>query len=188
MSSPARGNPVLTSQELLSGRADSLDRLMPAVYDELRAIARKQLAASDANGTLTPTGLVHEAYLKLAGQPTVAWRDRAHFFALASVVMRHILVDRARARSARKREGALRRITLDSGVVAAPDQPGGMLALSDAIERLAAVEPRLARVVDCRFFGGMTDAEIAEALEVTVRTVQRDWMKARMLLRRALES
>ena len=177
-----------TSQELLSGREDSLDRLMPAVYDELRAIARRHLAGSDANGTLTPTGLVHEAYLKLAGQSSVAWRDRAHFFSLASVVMRHILVDRARARCARKREGALRRITLDSEQVPAAEQPDAMLCLGDAIERLATVEPRLARVVDCRFFGGMSDAEIAEALDVTVRTVQRDWLKARMLLRRALES
>ena len=115
MSHSARSS--LTSQELLSGRDDSLDRLMPAVYDELRAIARRHLAGSDANGTLTPTGLVHEAYLKLAEQSSVAWRDRAHFFALASVVMRHVLVDRARARLAKKRDGALRRITLDSEVV-----------------------------------------------------------------------
>ena len=160
---------------------------MPLVYEELRAIARHQLAGREANSTLTPTGLVHEAYLKLADQSSVRWRDRAHFFALASVVMRHILVDRARARLSRKRGGALRRITLDSGIIAAADQPDGMIALGDAIDRLAAVEPRLARVVDCRFFGGMSDSEIAEALEVTVRTVQRDWMKARMLLRRVLE-
>ena len=184
---PAPADPAFTSQELLSGRLDSLDRLMPLVYDELRAIARHHLAGGDASVTLTPTGLVHEAYLKLADQSSVQWRDRAHFFALASVVMRHILVDRARARLSRKRGGALRRITLDSGIIAAADQPDGMIALSDAIDRLAAVEPRLARVVDCRFFGGMSDAEIAEALEVTVRTVQRDWMKARMLLRRVLE-
>ena len=185
MGHPARSS--FTSQELLSGRDNSLDRLMPAVYDELRAIARRHLAGSDANGTLTPTGLVHEAYLKLAERSSVDWRDRAHFFALASVVMRHVLVDRARARLAKKRDGALRRITLDSENVAGPEQPDGLLDLSDAIERLAAIEPRLAQVVDCRFFGGMSDAEIAEALEVTVRTVQRDWMKARMLLRRALE-
>jgi len=181
-------NESVTSPELLSGRPDSLDRLMPAVYDELRAIARHQLAARDPNGTLTPTGLVHEAYLKLADQSSVAWRDRAHFFALASVVMRHILVDRARARLARKRDGALQQITLDGEVIAAPDQADAMLSLSDAIDRLAAVEPRLARVVDCRFFGAMSDGEIAAALEVTVRTVQRDWIKARMLLRRALAS
>ncbi len=102
--------------------------------------------------------------------------------------MRHVLVDRARARHARKRDGALRRVTFDSAVIPGPEQPDAVLCLSDAIERLAAVEPRLAQVVDCRFFGGMSDSEIAEALEVTARTVQRDWIKARMLLRRALES
>lgn len=161
---------------------------MPAVYDELRAMARRQLARSDANGTLTPTGLVHEAYLKLADRPAVEWNDRAHFISLASVVMRHVLVDRARARLAQKREGALRRITLDSETIPSAEQPDAMICLGDAIDRLAEAEPRLARVVDCRFFGGMSDAEIAEALDVTVRTVQRDWVKARMLLRRVLES
>ncbi len=179
---------LIPSSELLTGRRDSLDRLMPAVYDELRAIARRQLARRGEDGMLSTTGLVHEAYLKLVDQSRVAWRDRSHFFALASVAMRHVLVDRARARLAQKREGGLHRITLDSELIAAPDQPDALLQLSDAIEGLAHVEPRLARVVDCRFFGGMSDTEIAEALEVTPRTVQRDWVKARMLLRRALAS
>ena len=159
---------------------------MPAVYDELRVIARRQLAGREAGGTLSTTGLVHEAYLKLVDQSRLEWRDRAHFFALASVTMRHVLVDRARARLAQKRGGCLHRVTLDSELIAAPDQPEAMLQLSDAIDRLAEVEPRLARVVDCRFFGGLSDEEIADALEVTARTVQRDWAKARMLLRRAL--
>jgi RNA polymerase sigma factor (TIGR02999 family) len=180
------GDPT-SSQELVMGRRDTLDRLMPAVYDELRTIARRQLSGREGGGTLSTTGLVHEAYLKLVDQSRIAWRDRAHFFALASVAMRHVLVDRARARQALKREGARQRITLDSELIAVPDQPEAMLQLSDAIERLAKVEPRMARVVDCRFFGGMGDEEIAEALEVTIRTVQRDWTKARMLLRRALE-
>ena len=177
---------MISTGELLTGRRDSLDRLMPEVYDELRAIASRQLSGRAGGGTLSTTGLVHEAYLKLVDQSRIAWRDRSHFFALASVAMRHVLVDRARARLAQKREGGLHRITLDSGVIAAPDQPDAVLQLGDAIERLAQVEPRLARVVDCRFFGGMSDNEIAEALEVTPRTVQRDWVKARMLLRRAL--
>jgi RNA polymerase sigma factor (TIGR02999 family) len=160
---------------------------MPEVYDDLRVIARRQLSGREGGGTLSTTGLVHEAYLKLVDQSRIAWRDRAHFFALASVAMRHVLVDRARARQALKREGALQRVTLDSELIAVPDQPEAMLQLSDAIERLAKVEPRMARVVDCRFFGGMSDEEIADALDITVRTVQRDWVKARMLLRRALE-
>ncbi len=100
--------------------------------------------------------------------------------------MRHVLVDRAKARCAAKREGALQRVTLDDEQIVGADQPEAMLQLSDAIDRLAAVEPRLARVVDCRFFGGLSEEEIADALGVTVRTVQRDWAKARMLLRRAL--
>jgi len=183
---PSARDPIPLN-ELLTGRRDTLDRLMPEVYDTLRAIARRQLSGREGGGTLSTTGLVHEAYLKLVDQSRVAWRDRPHFFALASVAMRHILVDRARARLAQKREGGLHRVTLDAELIAAPDQPEALLQLSDAIERLALVEPRLARVVDCRFFGGMNDQEIAEALEVTTRTVQRDWVKARMLLRRALE-
>ncbi|HEX6089499.1 MAG TPA: ECF-type sigma factor [Gemmatimonadales bacterium] len=172
--------------DLESGRRDTLDRLVPAVYDQLHLIARRQLAGHDG-GTLSTTGLVHEAYLKLADHSSMTWRDRSHFFALASVAMRHVLVDRARARLAQKREGTRHRITLDDELIAIPDQPDVVLQLSEAIERLAAAEPRLARVVDCRFFGGMSDEEIAEALQVTPRTVQRDWVKARMLLRRALE-
>jgi RNA polymerase sigma factor (TIGR02999 family) len=177
--------PISTS-ELLSARRDSLDRLMPEVYDELRGIAQRQLARQESGGTLSTTGLVHEAYLKLVDQSRIVWRDRTHFFALASVAMRHVLVDRARARLAQKRDGALHRVTLDNDLIAAPDQPEAMLQLSDAIDRLGTMEPRLARVVDCRFFGDMSDDDIAKALEVTPRTVQRDWVKARMLLRRAL--
>lgn len=166
----------------------SLERIVPAVYEELREIARRQLSARGPGNTLSTTGLVHEAYLKLADQQRVMWRDRTHFIALASVVMRHVLVDRARARLAEKRDGHRARVALDSELVPADDQPEAMLQLNDAIERLAVAEPRLARVVDCRFFGGMTDDEIAEALDVTRRTVQRDWVKARMLLRRALSA
>lgn len=173
--------------ELRVGRRDTLDRLVPVVYDELHAIARRQLARRDVGGTLSTTGLVHEAYLKLVDQSRVAWRDRAHFLALVAVAMRHVLVDRAKARCAIKRDGAVRRVPLDDEQIAASDQPEAMLQLSDAIDKLEAVEPRLARVVDCRFFGGFTEEEIAEALGITVRTVQRDWAKARMILRRALE-
>ena len=177
-----------SNNEARPGGPASLDGLLPAVYDELREIARRQLSAREPGNTLSATALVHEAYLKLADQPGAAWRDRAHFVALAAVVMRHVLVDRARARLAEKREGHRQRVTLDNELVPAEDQPEAMLQLNDAIERLALAEPRLARVVDCRFFGGMTDDEIADALEITRRTVQRDWVKARMLLRRALSA
>jgi RNA polymerase sigma factor (TIGR02999 family) len=172
--------------ELPSSQRDALDALMPLVYEHLRLIARRQLAAREHGATLSTTGLVHETYLKLADQSRVDWRDRSRFFALVSVAMRHILVDRARARLAQKREGALQRVTLDSDEVAADDQPQAVLDLNEAVDRLAAAEPRLARVVECRFFGGLSEDETAEALGITRRTVQRDWMKARMLLRRAL--
>jgi len=171
--------------ESRSGRPETLDRLMPIVYEHLRVIARHQLAGREGGGTLSTTGLVHEAYLKL-GQSSAAWCDRRHFFALASVAMRHVLVDRAKARLARKREGALHRVTLDDEQIAGDEQPEVMLDIDEAVDRLAAVEPRLARVVECRFFGGLSEDETAEALGVTTRTVQRDWAKARMLLRRAL--
>ena len=159
---------------------------MPIVYDHLRVIARRQLALREGGGTLSTTGLVHEAYLKLANQSQVTWSDRPHFFALASVAMRHVLVDRAKARFAQKREGTLRRVSLDGDQIAGDDQAEAMLEINDALDRLAALEPRLARVVECRFFGGLSEEETAEALKVTTRTVQRDWAKARMLLREAL--
>ena len=171
-----------------SGRRESLDQLMPEVYQELRAIAQAQLAARAAGGTLSATGLVHEAYLKLADQSQVTWNDRAHFVALAALAMRHVLVDRARARFTQKRDGERQQVTLDEHLIPADFQPELLLQLSDAIDWLAGVEPRLAQVVDCRFFGGLSDEEVAEALGVTTRTVQRDWAKARMLLRRALAS
>lgn len=169
-----------------SGRRESLDSLMPLVYEHLRAIAHHQLALRPGGATLSTTGLVHEAYLKLVDQSRVAWSDRGHFFALASVAMRHVLVDRARARIAQKREGALVRVTLDSEQVSGDDQPEVLLEINDAVDRLAEAEPRLAKVVECRFFGGLSEDETAAALGVTTRTVQRDWLKARMLLRRAL--
>ena len=172
--------------EWRSGRRDTLDRLMPEVYEQLRAMAHRQLAIREQGATLSTTGLVHEAYLKLVDQSHIAFGDRAHFFALASVAMRHVLVDRARARLTQKRDGGLPPVTLDDEHIASDDQPEAMLELNDAVERLAAVEPRLGRVVECRFFGGLSEEETAEALGVTKRTVQRDWVKARMLLRRAL--
>ena len=169
-----------------SGRRESLDSLMPIVYEHLRGIARRQLAARDGGGTLSTTGLVHEAYLKLVDQSRIAWSDQAHFFALASVAMRHVLVDRARAKAASKREGVRFRVTLDDEGVADESQPEVLLEINDAVDQLALVEPRLAKVVECRFFGGLSEEETATALSITTRTVQRDWAKARMLLRRAL--
>jgi RNA polymerase sigma factor (TIGR02999 family) len=186
MDAPTRPTDVLT--ELRSGAQHSLDQVVALTYTELRAIAHRRLATRGPGGTLSTTALVHEAYLKLVDQSRAGWHDLAHFRALASLAMRHVLVDRARERCTVKRGGVRRQITLDDEVMAAEDQPEVLLQLNEALERLATVEPRLARVVDCRFFGGMTEQETAEALDLTTRTVQRDWVKARVLLRRLLES
>ena len=173
-------------EELRSGSRDALDRLLPIVYEELRAIAHRHLAR-DPGGTLVTTALVHEAYLKLVDQSKAEWHDRAHFFALASVAMRHVLINRAKARESLKRGGARRPMTLDEETIAVDDQAASLLEIDDALQRLAALSPRLARVVECRFYGGLSQEETAEVLGVTVRTVERDWSKARLLLRRALE-
>jgi len=186
MDAPTRPPDVLT--ELRSRAQQSLDQVVALTYQELRAIAHRRLVARGPGGTLSTTGLVHEAYLKLVDQSRAGWQDLAHFRALASLAMRNILVDRARERTALKRGGVRRQITLDDEVVALEDQAEMLLQLNDALERLATVDPRLARVVDCRFFGGLTEQETAEALGLTTRTVQRDWVKARVLLRRLLES
>jgi len=174
--------------DLRTRKHGALEQLVPLVYDELRMIAHRQLANQARGGTLSTTALVHEAYLKLVDQSHADWRDRAHFLAVASLAMRHVLVDRAKARSTLKRGGERRRITLDDAHIAVDDQPDALLQLDEAMTRLAELQPRLARVVECRFFGGLTEDEIAEALGVTVRTVQRDWAKARMLLQRDLEA
>ncbi len=173
-------------EQLRSGRQEALDRLLPEVYDELRAIAHHQLTRRPGGGTLVTTALVHEAYLKLVDQSGAEWRDRAHFRALASIAMRHVLVDRAKAQASIKRGGGRRAITLEDDTIAVDDQAHALLEIDEALDGLTAIEPRLARVVECRFYGGLSHEEIAEALGVTVRTVERDWAKARMLLRRAL--
>lgn len=180
------GSEVL--EELRSGRHDSLDRLLPIVYEELRAIAHRHMAKRSHADTLVTTALVHEAYLRLVDQSGARWRDRAHFFALASVAMRHVLVDRARAQAALKRGGVHHKITLEDDTVAVDDQAASLLEIDDALSRLAEVAPRLARIVECKFYGGLSQEEIAEALGITVRTVERDWAKARMILRDELAS
>jgi len=185
MAASATQTDVLT--ELRSGSRNSLDRLVPLVYEELRRIAHRQLARHGHGATLETTALVHEAYLKIVDQSRANVRDRSHFLALASLAMRHVLVDRAKAHHTLKRTGDRASVTFDEQKVGS-DDPEVLLELDQALTHLAELEPRRARVVECRFFGGLTEAEIADALGITVRTVQRDWAKARMLLRRELES
>ena len=175
--------------ELRNGRQAALDQLIPLVYEELRGIAHRQLGAGGSpgrGGSLSTTALVHEAYLKLVDQSRAEWRDQAHFLALASLAMRHVLVDRARALATAKRGSGRKRITLDEAELRVDQEPEALLELNEALDELAGLDPRLANVVVCRFFGGLTEEQIAEALQLSVRSVQRDWAKARMLLRRAL--
>jgi RNA polymerase sigma factor (TIGR02999 family) len=171
--------------DLRAGRREAFDRIVPLVYHELRRTARRELAARPSD-TLFTTALVHELYLKFSRSPRADWRDRAHFLRAAAVAMRHILVDRARRRAAEKRGGAQRTVTLDDSLTASDEQAESLLELHDALDQLATLDERLARVVECRFFGGMTEQETAEALNITERTVRRDWVKARGLLYQAL--
>jgi RNA polymerase sigma factor (TIGR02999 family) len=186
MDTPATRTDPLS--ELRGTSPEPVDQLVALAYHELRAIAHRRLAARGPAGTLSTTALVNEAYLRLVDRSGAVAYERSHFLALASLAMRHVLVDRARERVALKRGGVRQRVTLDDAHLAADAEPDALLELDDAMHRLAAVEPRLARVVECRFFGGLTEEETAEALGITARTVQRDWVKARVLLRRALSS
>lgn len=181
---------------LRRGAPDGMERLIPLVYAELRRIAHRQLAAEPAGHTLSTTALVHEAYLRLADQSQTGWASRPQFFALAARTMRRVLVDYARRRGAARRGGTRARPVSLVAAEAGPDADAmsvaargdELLALDEALERLAAVDARLARVVECRFFGGLTEAETAEALGVSTRTVSGDWTMARGWLYRALSS
>jgi RNA polymerase sigma factor (TIGR02999 family) len=179
-------------RDLLENTTSTLGGLTEFAYDELRAIAHRHLTARGGphggNGTLETTALVHEAYLKLASASPGTWQSEAHFRAVASVAMRQILVDRARARATAKHGGGLTRVSLDDAVIAVDDEPDLLLAIDAALTHLAELSPRLARLVELRFYGGLSETEAAAELGVTVRTVQRDWTKARMLIERALDA
>jgi RNA polymerase sigma factor (TIGR02999 family) len=164
--------------QVRQGTPDAMDRLFPLVYGQLRRIAHRQLQGERPGHTLGTTGLVHETYLKLVDQTRVEWRDRGHFFALSARAMRRILVDYARRYRAQRRGGGMRRVSLPE-VAAVEEQAEMLLAVHEALERLAAVNERLSRVVECRYFGGLTEEETAVALGVTARTVERDWAKAK---------
>lgn len=167
-----------------AGDGRALDRLFHLLYDELRIIAHRHLRSLHGEGacTLNTTALVHESYLKLAGGAPVRGAGRAQFFAVASRAMRSILVDYARRGAAAKRGGDLVRVTLQEGMTAGDGRATDLLAVDAALTRLAENLPRLAQVVECRFFGGMTVAETAEALDISPRTVERDWTRARAYL------
>lgn len=175
--------PSVTDQLLAWRAGDALagERFFQTVYEQLRRMAHRQLGGERDDHTLDTNALVHEAFLKLVDQTRVEWNDRAHFFAVAAQAMRRILVDNARRVRAVRHGGGLQRISLDDHT-AVIGRGEALLALDDALDRLAALNARLSRVVECRYFAGLTDEETAAALGVTSRTVQRDWIKARAWL------
>ncbi|HZI42094.1 MAG TPA: sigma-70 family RNA polymerase sigma factor [Gemmatimonadaceae bacterium] len=171
--------------EWRSGDRSAIDRLLPLVYAELRKIAQRQLGHERADHTLSTTALVHEAYLKLVDQTRAQWEDRKHFFAIAAQAMRRILVDYARQHRAAKRSAIP--VDLDAELLLMDERAGILVVLDDALTDLAEVDVRLARIVELRFFGGLTEEEIAESLGLTARTVRRDWVKAKAWLRLAVK-
>jgi len=165
------------------GDRDAMNRIVPLVYEDLRAIASRKLRREGRERTMRPTSLVHETYMKLSSRAVLRAGDRAHLLAIAARAMRQVLVDDVRRRSAAKRGGEFECTTFDDQVRLADVGADEMLALNDALDKL---EPRQRQIVECRFFGGMEEEEIAESLGVSARTVRRDWVKARAWLYRAL--
>lgn len=171
------------------GRSEpgALDRLIAAVYPELKRLARFHLARERPGHTLNTTAIVHEAYLRMAaGKPL--WADRKHFLRAAATVMRHLLVDHARQRDAGKRGGGVHAVTLGDLGPASDDDSLAVIALDDALRDMAGLDPRLVEIVECRYFGGLSTAETAEALDLSVRTVERELQRARGYLVQAMET
>jgi RNA polymerase sigma-70 factor (ECF subfamily) len=174
-------------EKLAASASLNLSKVMPEVYNELRRLARKYIAHERVGQTLQATALVNEAYLRLMKEKTHSWRNRAHFCAIAATAMREILVERARARAAAKRGGSRVRVSLDHFVAADEAAPVDVLALHEVLDRLARLDPQLARLVELRFFGGLTVEEAAENLGSSPATVKRSWKLAKAWLMRELE-
>jgi RNA polymerase sigma-70 factor, ECF subfamily len=172
--------------EWRNGDAAALEQLMPLVYDELRRLARRCLRRERAGHTMQTTTLVHEAYLRLIDARRVPWHDRAHFFAIAAQLMRRVLIDEARKRHFQKRGGTLARIPLTESLKASPERDVELMALDEALDRLAAFAPRKCRVVELRFFGGLSIEQTAVALGVSTDIVKREWRTAKLWLLREL--
>lgn len=168
------------------GDGAALDRLLPLVQSSLHDIARARLRQERPDHSLESSALVNELYLRLIDQRQVNWRDRAHFFGVAAQIMRNILVDHARRRQSEKRGGGMKRVTLDATIVAPDDDRIDVVLLDDALHRLEAIFPQQSRIVELRYFAGMTIEETAEALRISPATVKREWAMARAWLRRAV--
>lgn len=169
-------------QSARGGDRSALDRLLPLVYRELHELAHRRLGSHGRRDVLDTTVLVHEVYLKLHAQTSLLLDDRRHFFAVAAMAMRQIVIDHARRRAAGKRGGGLERVDLDHTQVPVEDRAAELLEMEDALRHLESLDPRLGQVVELRFFGGLSTEESAEVLGVTARTVKRDWRKARAFL------
>jgi RNA polymerase sigma factor (TIGR02999 family) len=170
------------------GHETASEELIPLVYDELRRLARDYLRRERADHTLQPTALVHEAYLRLVDDKRVAWQDRAHFYGIAARLMRRILVDHARARNTQKRGGLEQKITLDEATDAAPADTPDLVALDEVLHDFAKSYPRKSKVVELKFFGGLEAVQIAEVLQISEKTVLRDWSFAKLWLCRELNA
>ena len=181
--------PTNVTQLLLAwsdGDQAALDQLVPLIYDELRRLARRYMAREHAGHTLQTTALVNEAYMRLVDWKNVRWQNRAHFFGVSAQLMRRLLVDFARARRQIKRAGQQQRVSFEDALAVAADRGADILALDDALKTLALLNERQARVVEMRFFGGLSEDEIAEVLKVTEGAVRYDWRMAKAWLHRAL--
>ncbi len=187
MASPPPGAATDLVLQLAQGDQHTVDQLLPLVYNELHRLAQRYMSRERTDHTLTTTALVHEVYLRLVDQTRATWQDRSHFLAVAAIGMRRILVEHARRRNGARRGGERRRVSLSQLSIAQEDSAETLLALNDALERLGAVSPRLVRVVECRYFLGLTEQETAAALGVTDRTVRRDWIKAKGWLAATIE-
>jgi RNA polymerase sigma factor (TIGR02999 family) len=176
---PAPDEMVELLQAVAGGDAVAFDRLFSLVYPQIRQLARRRMAESGAQLTLSTTGLVHETYLKLAGAPPPEWRSTGEFLGVASSAMRQVLIDFARRRLSGKRGGGRQRLDIDAAALALDDQAEALCELDLQLRRLAELDPRLVRLIECRFFAGLNEAETALALRTSVSTVQRDWVRAR---------
>ena len=174
--------------EWRNGDQTALDRLVPAVYGELRRIAGNFMRRQRPGITLQASALVNEAFLRLVDSDQVNWQGRTHFFAVSAQLMRRVLVDAARRRNSQKRGGDRMRITLDDRAQISDDDDTDLVALDEALTRLAQLNPRHSRIVELRYFGGLTEEQVAEALKISARTVRRDWSVARAWLYRELRS
>ena len=174
--------------EWSSGSREALDHLMPHVYDELWSLANRYLRQERSNHTLQPTALIHEAFFKLIDQRSVRWQSRGHFFGIAARIMRRILVDHARSRAAAKRPPMASRVSIDDVDVASEKRDVEVLALDDALGRLAALDPRQERIVELRFFAGLTIDQTAAVMNMSPDAVKREWSMARAWLYRALSA